>query len=48
LKIEEHTYASKETEELARINAETKARSSSLSEYERTFVEERLDASLKS
>ncbi len=48
LKIEEHAYSSRETEELARINAETKARTSSLSEYERNFVTDRLDASLKS
>jgi hypothetical protein len=48
LKIEEHTFSSKETEDLARINSETKLRSSTLSAHERTFVEERLDAALKS
>ncbi len=48
LKIEEHTYASKETEALARINAETKARAASFPEYERNFVTDQLDASLKS
>ncbi len=48
LKIEEHTFSSKETEELARINSETKQRTSTLSAHERTFVEERLDTALKS
>lgn len=48
LKIEEHIFSSKETEDLARINSETKQRSSTLSANERTFVEERLDAALKS
>ena len=48
LKIEEHIFSSKETEDLARINSETKQRSSTLSAHERTFVEERLDAALKS
>ncbi|MEO7987967.1 MAG: DUF4407 domain-containing protein [Chryseolinea sp.] len=48
LKIEEHTFSSRETEELARINAETKGRTSSLPVHERTFVQERLDAALKS
>ncbi len=48
LKIEEHTYISRETEELARINAQTKERTSSFPAHEKTFVEERLDAALRS
>ncbi len=48
LKIEEHAFSSRETEELGRINAETKERTSSLPIHERTFVQERLDAALKS
>ncbi len=48
LKIEEHTFSSRETEERARINAETKERTSSLPAHEKTFVEERLDAALRS
>jgi hypothetical protein len=48
LKIEEHTFSSKEIEELARINSETKQRTSTFPAHERTFVEEQLDAALKS
>jgi hypothetical protein len=47
LKIEEHRFAANETEELARTNAETKERSSGLPQHERTFINERLDTSLK-
>ena len=48
LKIEEHAFSSRETEARAQINAETKERTSSLPAYEKTFVEERLDAALRS
>lgn len=47
LKVEEHNFASAETEELAKTNASTKERSSALPQHERTFINDRLDTSLK-
>ena len=47
LKIEEHGFATQEIELVAKANAETKERSSTLPQHERGFVNERLDASLK-
>ena len=46
LAIEEHTFYTLETEEVARINTESKERASNLPERERNFVSERLDAKL--
>jgi len=48
LKIEEHQFATSEIEELAKTNATTKERSSTLPQHERTFINEELDASLRS
>jgi hypothetical protein len=48
LKIEEHNFASREIETIAKTNAEAKERSSALPQHERSFIAERLDASLKS
>jgi hypothetical protein len=47
LKIEEHTYAVAETEEMAKTNAGAKERNSTLPNYERTYINERLDTYLK-
>lgn len=47
LKVEEHGFESQETELVARVNAETKERTAGLPQHERTFVNERLDTSLK-
>jgi hypothetical protein len=47
LKVEEHTYAVAETEDLAKTNAGAKGRSSTLPNYERTFINDRLDTFLK-
>lgn len=46
LTIEEHTFYTLETEEVARINTESKGRASNLPERERDFVSQRLDAKL--
>lgn len=46
LAIEEHTFFTLETEEIARINAESKARASTLPPHERDFVSNRLDSEL--
>ncbi len=48
LKVEEHRFATIEIEELAKINAEIKERNSGLSQMEREYITERLDAALKS
>ena len=47
LKIEEHKFAVLETETMARTNAQAKESTSTLSQRERDFATERLDASLK-
>jgi hypothetical protein len=47
LKVEEHRFASTETEELAKINAETKARNSGISKLEQEYITDRLDTALK-
>ncbi|MFZ6011588.1 MAG: DUF4407 domain-containing protein [Bacteroidota bacterium] len=47
LKIEEHGFVTQEIELLAKTNAETKERSSTMAQHERTFITERLDAELK-
>lgn len=47
LKIEEHRFAAHEIEELAKKNTEVKSRSETISQHEKTFVTERLDAALK-
>lgn len=47
LKIEEHTFAAEEIEVVARTNAEVKARNSGLTEHEKSFLNDRLDTSLK-
>ena len=47
LKVEEHRFASAETEELAKINAEIKARNSAISQMEREYITDRLDSALK-
>jgi hypothetical protein len=46
LAIEEHTFYTLETEEVARINTESKGRAANLPVRERDFVSERLDAKL--
>lgn len=48
LKAEEHRFAMAENEELAKINAEIKARNSGISQLEGEYITERLDAALKS
>jgi hypothetical protein len=48
LKIEEHNFAAQEIESMAATNAAVKERSSALPQHERSFISERLDASLKS
>lgn len=47
LKVEEHTYAVAETEEMAKTNAGAKGRNSTLPNYERTYINDRLDTYLK-
>jgi len=47
LKAEEHRFSMAEIEELARINAEIKEKNSGISQLEREFIAERLDAALK-
>jgi hypothetical protein len=47
VKIEEHTFFVQETETLAKINAEAKDRTATLPQHERTFINDRLDASLR-
>ena len=47
LRAEEHKFHAGEIETLAAINADTKQRSSSLPQHEKTFITEKLDASLK-
>jgi hypothetical protein len=47
LKIEEHHFYALEIEDMARTNAETKERVTQLPQHERSFVADRLDASLK-
>lgn len=47
LKIEEHQFASREIEEMAKTNAQTKERNASMPQHESAFVTERLDAALK-
>ena len=46
LRTTEHTFQAAETESLATINASTKERTATLPEHERTYVSDRLDASL--
>lgn len=46
LAIEEHTFFTLETEELARINAQAKGRALELQQQERDYVSNRLDAEL--
>lgn len=46
LKIEEHNFHALEIESVARTNADTKQRTASLSERERNYATDRLDASL--
>jgi len=48
LKVEEHRFAMAEFEELAKINAEIKKRTSGISQLEGEYITERLDAALKS
>ena len=47
LKVEEYRFASAETEELAKINAEIKARNSGISQIEQEYITDRLDTALK-
>lgn len=47
LKMEEHKFTSQEIEELGKTNAQTKERTASLAQHERTFIIDRLDAELK-
>jgi hypothetical protein len=47
LKAEEHRFAAVETEELARINAEIKARNSGMPQIESEYITDRLDSALK-
>jgi hypothetical protein len=47
IKIEEHTFAALEIEEMATTNAKVKERAATLPQHERTFIAERLDAALK-
>lgn len=46
LRIAEHGFVVEETESTARANAESKMRSETLPEHERTFISNRLDAEL--
>jgi hypothetical protein len=47
LKIEEHSFAAQEVEEVAKTNAQVKERISVLPQRERAFVDKRLDAALE-
>jgi hypothetical protein len=47
LKVEEHRFASEETEELARINAAIKEKNVGISPLEREYITDRLDTALK-
>jgi hypothetical protein len=47
LKVEEFRYATAETEELAKINAEIKARNPGISQIERDYIADRLDSALE-
>jgi hypothetical protein len=47
LKIAEHHFFAREVEEVARTNAQTKERVSTIPQHERTFVDEQLNAALK-
>lgn len=47
LKIEEYRFATSETEELAKINAEIKARNQGISQIEQAYINDRLDTALK-
>jgi Domain of unknown function (DUF4407) len=47
LKVEEYRFASSETEELAKINAEIKARNTGISPLEAEYITDRLDTALK-
>ncbi len=47
LKIAEHGFVAQEIEELARTNAQTKERTSTLPQHENNFVVNRLDAELR-
>jgi hypothetical protein len=47
LRIAEHGFIVEETETTARTNAESKRRSETLPEHERTYISNRLDAELK-
>jgi len=48
LKVEEHRFSTVEIEEIAKINAEIKERNSAISPTEHAYIDERLDAALKS
>jgi hypothetical protein len=47
LKVEEHTFATTEIEALAKTNAAVKERNAALAQHERSYITDRLDASLK-
>jgi hypothetical protein len=47
LKIEEHSFAAQEVEEVAKTNAQVKERISVLPQRERAFVDKRLDAAME-
>jgi hypothetical protein len=47
LKIEEHTFSAKEIEALAETNSNTKERASGMSQQEKEYIHQRLDALLK-
>jgi hypothetical protein len=47
LKIEEHSFAAQEVEEVAKTNAQVKERISVLPQRERAFVDKRLDAAIE-
>jgi hypothetical protein len=47
LKIEEHSFAAQEVEEIAKTNAQVKERISVLPQRERAFVDKRLDTALE-
>jgi hypothetical protein len=47
LKIEEHSFAAQEVEEVAKTNAQVKERISALPQRERAFVDKRLDAAME-
>ncbi len=47
LKVEEHRFASEETEELAKVNAAIKERNSGIPQIEREYITDRLNTALK-